>query len=104
MKELEKVYAEDSLHVADEKLELIGLEPEKDVTLPQANEDIRVWCSVIKVNKELGKLGIKEGDKLLVFQSLRYTKESLEKGLKEITKLYRLLDIGGSFIGALIKT
>lgn len=103
MKELERIYSEDSAHMADEKLELLGLKHGEDVTIPRANEDIRTWCSVLKASDDLQKLGVQNGDRLLVFQSLRYTKESLGKELREFGKPYEIFDTGSSFIGSLIK-
>lgn len=48
--------------------------------------------------------GIRVGDNLLVFQSLRYIPEELESEIKADAKRYRLFDIGKSFIAGLIYT
>ena len=102
MESLLKVYQEDAVALADEKLELIGLKPKTDVTPRIADDGFRVWCSVLNSNDELQKIGISNGDKLLVFQSLRYTKESLEDELEN--EKYELFDTGSSFISSIIKT
>lgn len=100
---LQKVYAEDALTLADDKLKLLGLNPSTDVTLREANDGIQVWCSIINASKELAEKGLVKGDRLLVFQSLRYTKEQLESELKKISSEYYIFDTGTSFIAGLIK-
>ena len=52
----------------------------------------------------LEEMGIGAGDELLMFQSLRYTKESFEEALKATGLSYTLFDTNESFIGALLKT
>ena len=100
MEELQKVYQRNAAHVADGKLQLVGLDPKKDVSLRTVDDSFRVWCSVIKSNAELRTIGIIEGDRLMVFESLRYTKEKLEEELKNTEHIS--FDTGSSFIGSLI--
>jgi len=100
MTELQKVYQEDVVRLADEKLQLISLDPDKDVSARKADDGFRVWCTVIKSNDALSGLGISEGDKLMVFQSLRYTKESLEQVLRDEKHLS--FDTGSSFIASVV--
>jgi len=104
MNALQKVYAEDGLTLADDKLKLIGLNPDTDVTPRTADEAIKVWCEVINPSKELEEIGVAKGDKMLVFQSLRYTPEQLKEEVEKASKDYHLFDTGASFIGALIKS
>ena len=99
---LQKVYGEDAKTLADDKLRLIGLDPEKDVTPREANDKIEVWCSVINASPEVEGKGIVTGDKLLVFQSLRYTKNQLQKEFEKTSDKYHMFDIGRSFIATLI--
>lgn len=101
---LEKVYAADAISLADEKLKLIGLDPASDVTPRETNQEVRAWCTVIHTNDELRAIGINDGIKLIVFQSLRYTKDSLESVLKTSTTSYQTFDTGSSFIATMIKT
>lgn len=101
MNELQKIYQEDVSHAMDEKLRLLGLDPSMDVTPRIADEGIRAWTTVLKSNPELEKLGVRAQDKLLVFQSLRYTKSSLEESLKDTQ--YQAFDSGSSFIGVLVQ-
>ena len=58
--------------------------------------------TVLQTNKELEEIGVKNGDKLIIFQSLRYTKDSLENELQNFNHVS--FDIGDSFIATLIKT
>jgi hypothetical protein len=103
MVELQRIYAEDSKTLADDKLKLLGLNPDKDVSNREATEDVKVWCSVVNSSKKLKDRGVIKGDKLLVFQSLRYTSKELETELKKISKKYKIFDIGDSFIAGLIQ-
>jgi hypothetical protein len=100
---LQKVYAVDALTLADDKLKLIGLNPDTDVTTREVDDNIFVWCSVLNVSKEIEERGVANGDKVFVFQSLRYTKVQLENELKKISPEYHMFDTGTSFIAGLIK-
>ena len=101
---LQKVYAIDALNLADEKLLLLGLDPVTDVTEREATDSVEVWCRVINSNKELETIGIKNGDKLLVLRSLRYTTDSLQEALENTSSKYQLFDTGAPFISTLIRT
>lgn len=103
MAALENVYAVDALTLADEKLKLLGLDPNIDVSTRVADQGIKVWCSVINTNEELKEKGINVNDELLVFQSLRYTKALLVDELKKSSKDYQMFDTETSFIATLIK-
>ena len=100
MNELLKVYQDDAVHLADEKLALLGLDPENDVSPRMADDGFHVWCTILKPSSALLDLGITEGDKLMVFESLRYTKDSLEEILKDFN--HQTFDTGSSFIATLI--
>jgi len=102
MIELQKVYQDDGMHLADEKVKLIGIDPIQDITPRLADDGFRVSCFVLRSNKVLEDIGIKNGDKLIVFQSLRYTKDSLENELHNFS--HESFDTGSSFIGTVIKT
>ncbi len=104
MVELQQAYAIDAVHMADEKLKLIGLDPDKDLTPREATDDVKVWTSLLTTNTELDALGIKKYDKLLVFQSLRYTKETLIDELEKTGCSFTLLDTGSPFIATLLHT
>jgi len=102
MVELQKVYQDDATRLADDKVRLIGLDPVQDITPRLADDGFRVSCFILRSNKHLEDIGIKSGDKLTVFQSLRYTTESLENELSDYN--HESFDIGSSFIGTIIKT
>lgn len=103
MKELEKTYAE-AYKAYDSKIELLGLNPQEDISSRETDDSIRVWYTLKNSNEKLEEKGIVNGDKLLVFQSLRYDKESLEKEIAAVFPNYTLYDTGKSFVGALLKT
>lgn len=102
MAELQKVYQDDATHLVDDKVRLIGLDPVQDITPRLADDGFRVSCFILRSNKNLEEIGIKVGDKLVVFQSLRYTKSSLEHELRNFS--HESFDTGSSFIASLIKT
>lgn len=102
MNELLTVYQDDAEHLADEKVQLLGLNPDTDISRRVADDGFRVWCTVLHDNETLQEAGVSKGDKLMVFESLRYTKESLELELRNST--HTSLDVGSSFIASLIKT
>lgn len=102
MVELQKVYQDDAVNLVDDKVRLIGLDPVQDITPRIADEGFRVSCFILRTNKVLEEIGIREGDKLIVFQSLRYTKDSLENELSDFN--HESFDTGSSFIGTIIKT
>jgi hypothetical protein len=104
MVELQKIYAEDAKTMADDKLELVGLNPGMDVSPREATDDIKVWCSILNPSAELKEKGVMENDQFLVFQSLRYTKDRLEDELKKVSNEYHIFDTGVSFIASLIKS
>ncbi len=83
---------------------LLGLDATKDVTKREVNDEIKVWCNIINPSSQLGQKGVKKGDKLIVFQSLRYSKQQLEDELAKTDSTYKLFDIKKSFIGALVST
>lgn len=103
MSAIEKVYTEDAVTLADDKLKLLGLDPNKDVTPRKVDNKIQVWCSIINPSEEIAKKGVIAGDKFLVFRSLRYTLEQLQKEIQKSSNEYYLFDTGASFIATLIK-
>jgi hypothetical protein len=102
MDELQKVYQNDAEHLADEKVKFIGLNPDTDISPRLADQGFHVWTTILKNNEALEKVGVRVGDKIMVFQSLRYTKESLENELKNLN--HQIFDVGSSFIASIIKT
>lgn len=101
MDTLQRIYQEDVSHAMDEKMRLLGLDPETDVTPRVADDGIFAWTTIIKSNHELEKVGVRAQDRLLVFQSRRYTKVLLEESLKDVH--YRSFDTKRSLIASLIE-
>lgn len=83
------------------KLELLGVDLNSDIEEVEVTDEVKVWCKIKKVNKELAGLGIKAGDRFLIFQSIRHTEESWREILSGLNHLD--FNIGNSFIGGLIK-
>ena len=52
---------------------------------------------------KLTEKGVRAGDRLLVFESLRPSLESLSAAVEENFSRHMLLDRGGSFVGVLLK-
>lgn len=104
MNALQKVYAEDALTLADEKLKLLDLNPYTDVTQRKANDKIEVWGSIITPTPRLTEIGVAVDDKILLFQSLRYTPEQLEIVIQNTSDKYHIFDTGKPFIAVLINT
>lgn len=90
--------------VADPKLLLLGVDPETDVLSRESDSGIQLWCTLKNVNDVLSAKGIQPGDKLLMFQSLRYTKEMMEEEFSKAKISYTLLDTGAPFLGAMLNT
>ncbi|MBP9855714.1 MAG: L-histidine N(alpha)-methyltransferase [Candidatus Pacebacteria bacterium] len=100
---LHKVYGEDQRTMTDDKLKLVGLNPETDIAQRDSDSELRVWCEIVNPSEKLKEKGVVAGDKILVFQSLRYLPEQLEEEIKKVSKFYELFDTGSSFIAGLIK-
>lgn len=82
MEKIVHAYAKDARVLADSKLKLLGLDPENDILDRQTSDGVQAWYTLKNSNNELEAKGIVVGDKLLMLQSLRHTKESLEKILQ----------------------
>lgn len=104
MKDLVATYAHDVKTLADSKIRLLGLDPKTDVLDWRVDDEICGWYTLEHTNSTLEKIGLRSGDTLLVFQSLRYTRESFERVLIATNLAYTLFDTGGAFLGALLKT
>lgn len=104
VKRLVEIYAKDALPVANAKLKLLGLDAEVDVEDLHTNDDIQVWCTLKKVTPRLAEMGLKVGDKVLLFQSLRLSIDKLKHDLNEAGfSNYTMFDIGESFVDVLLE-
>lgn len=105
MNALEKIYYDQLISgFFDSKIKLLGLDPLKDISSRETDDGIHVWCTLKNSNKKLISKGVTEGHKLLVFQSLRYTKEALEQEIATVFPSYILFDNDKMFVGALLKS
>lgn len=102
--ELQKFYQEEAIPIFDAKIKLLDLDREKDITPYLADDCIKIWCKVAHPNEKLQEIGVKSNDSLLVLQTLRYTKESLEETLQATGSEYTLLDKDSSFIATVLRT
>lgn len=103
MTEIAKIYGKDVIGIAKGKLKLLGLNFDTDISKLETDDGIRAWCEISRSTPELEKRGVMAGACLLVFQSLRTTKESLEKDVASVFSSHTLLDTGEPFIGVLLK-
>ncbi len=101
MPELIDVYEKDISTIAHSKLNLLGF-AEDDIERIRIDENLRVWCTIKKSTHRLERLGITPGVDLLIFQSLRPTKESLKQELTKASVNFALFDTNDSFVAALI--
>ena len=67
------------------KLELLGLNINQDMGDVEVTDGIRVWGTVRNINEILEEKGVKSGDKMLLFQSLRPSLEDLEDDVSQIS-------------------
>ncbi len=104
MGEIMRIYSEEAKKLIYPKIKLLGLDLENDIVNCEADDGVRVWCTIKNSNDKLRAMGIMNGDKLLVFQSLRYSKQSLEDEISSVFDSYTLHDIGSTFIGVLLKS
>ncbi len=104
MENITRIYKEDVRIIIDPKIELLDLDPITDISKYETDDGVRMWCALKNTNATLNFLGIRPGDKLLMLQSLRYTKETLEAAIASSGLKYSLLDTGDTFIGALIRS
>lgn len=104
IKKLAEIYAKDVVSISTAKLELLGLNAETDVENLHADEEIQIWCTLKKVTPRLAEVGLKIGDRILLFQSLRPSMEKLTKDLKEANfGNFVMFDVGASFVGVLLE-
>lgn len=102
MDEIQGIYEDNLQAITRRKLRLLGLDFDINVAGFFADDGIRAWCVLKNSTPKLELLGITKGTKLLVFQSLRTTKESLEEDVSNFFSHYKLFNTRSSFVGALL--
>lgn len=100
---LRSIYQEVAVDMCLPKLELLGLNPAADLSDVEVTNDVKIWYKVKNVNSKLEEIGVKTGDRILVFQSLRPTLDDLDKMISTEFDDYELLDTGDSFVGVITK-
>lgn len=101
---IRNMYAQDVQSIFHAKLRLVGMNPSVDVFDCWADDGIQSWCTVRHVSQTLGGLGVQEGDRLLMFQSLRPSKEQFMNDLRATGCTFETFDIDQQFLSALLKT
>ncbi len=104
MTKLTAIYNEDAKVMGINKLKLLGVNTENENLEMVTDDSVKVWYTIKNVPERLAKMGVKRGDKFLVFQSLRPSQESLKEDLDKSGLEYEQLDTGSSFVGTLLKT
>lgn len=100
---LRQIYADVAVPMLAPKLELLGLNINQDMGDVEVTDGIRVWGTVRNINEILEEKGVKSGDKMLLFQSLRPSLEDLEDDVSNQFGEYKMFDTGESFVGVLAK-
>lgn len=101
---IRNIYADVAPGMVAAKIRLLGLDPETDISHIEVTDEVKVWYTLGSSSPILEEKGISAGSRLMVFQSLRPSLEKLEADISKVLSNYRLLDTGGTFIGAILKT
>ncbi|MDB4992543.1 MAG: hypothetical protein JWL75_788 [Parcubacteria group bacterium] len=102
MEAIKNIYAEAAPALVAAKIRMLGLDPEKDISESEVTDEVKIWYTLSNSSAALEAKGMKVGDRLLVFQSLRPTLERLKSNIAKVFPDYKLLDNGESFVGALL--
>lgn len=102
MEELTQVYAHDIDAIVKSKLAFLDLQSE-DVSEIEVDDGIRFWCTVNNPTEAMKAKGFEAGQKILLFQSLRYTMEQLEEELQKSGAGYTIIDTDQPFVGVIIE-
>lgn len=103
IEKLRSIYQDVAVGMCRPKLELIGLDPDNDVSDLEVTDDIKIWYTVKNVNTKLEAAGVKRSDRILLFQSLRPTLDELNIAVSAEFEDYEILDTGDSFVGVVTK-
>lgn len=102
--QLVEIYREVAFEMAKSKLALLGLKEEQiSADYIYTNDGVELWYTVQALTPALSSKGVKVGDRLLLFQSLRPSKLKLEQDLADSRfDETQTLDDGATFVGALL--
>ncbi len=101
MERVREIYSSQAISIVIPKLNLVGLNQE-DIEV-EANDKVEDWVIVKNPSTLLAEKGIKSGDRLLVFQSLRYGLDDLRHEIAKAFPSFSMFDIGSTFVGFLLK-
>jgi SAM-dependent methyltransferase len=101
MNKLKEIYDADIKSISNDKIKFLGLKSDQVDNLI-ADDSVKVWITIKEVSENLRALGVQTGDKFLIFQSLRPTKESLINELERFGEKFDVFDVGDSFVGTLL--
>ena len=101
---IREIYEGVAESMAAAKIRLLGLDPEADIAEREVTDQIKVWYTLKHSTPQLESKGVKAGDNLLVFQSLRPRMALFEEALQKEFPRHKVLDEGGSFVGALLQS
>ena len=102
MAAITNAYQRDIATLSSLKLALLGIEHEGDVESYVCDDAVRMWAVLRNIPPQLEAVGVKRGDKLMTFMSLRPTLEQFEADIVKHFRSYELLDAEQPFVGALI--
>ena len=103
LEELRKAYL--SEHVVDmynNKLKLIGLEHNQNIGTIEVTNEVKIYYNVVRPTEQAASLGIKAGDKIFVFQSMRYEVGYLKNKLESEFQC-EYFDTGDEYVAVLMR-
>lgn len=99
---LKQAYSGHLTNIYNAKLKLIGLKIDPEIGTIEVTDEVKVYYTVKKPSQLAKNFGIKEGDKLFVFQSMRYPIEFLKSKLESrFDCIY--FDTEDDYLGILLK-
>lgn len=103
LEELKKAYSGESIiDIYNQKLKLIGLETSEDIGTIEVTDEVKIYFHVNNPTEYAQSLGIKAGDKIFVFQSMRYPTEFLKSKLEEEFDC-EYFETGDDYLAVLLK-
>lgn len=102
MAKVRELYVAQLNSIIAPKIKLLDLSQE-DISDIEVNDRVEVWCMIKNPTPALIERGIKDGDRFLVFQSLRHGLDYLKNQIPKVFPNYSIFDTGLSFVGFLLK-
>ncbi|OGN16510.1 MAG: hypothetical protein A3C88_02905 [Candidatus Yanofskybacteria bacterium RIFCSPHIGHO2_02_FULL_50_12] len=102
--EIRSLYVDQVESMIIPKAELLELDWENDLENIEVNDKVEIWCTVKNPSSRMVEKGIKSGDRMIIFQSLRHDLEFLKEEIQKVFPNYQMHDIGSPFVGFLLKS